>query len=79
MAVSLDTPDTPLGASDPGFNVHSPHKQAVGSRLARSGLWQAYNVPLRELGGTIGPLASHVEHCEGGYLVHIKNIGTDIE
>ena len=47
MATSLDTPDRPYpftginGVHDAGFNVHSPFKQPVAARLARSGLVQA--------------------------------------
>lgn len=82
-AISVDTPDRPYPypidggrhGTDEGFNVHSPFKQPVASRLARAGLGLVYP-DLVEV-GTTGPLpGAVVRSADGGsLLLRVKNLG----
>lgn len=64
MAVILDTPNS-------GGGVHSPFKQPVGSRLARSGLSVAYNMKV----DTVGPRVQDIHMQDNKIIITITNLG----
>jgi len=67
MAVILDTPNNHGG-------IHSQFKQAVGSRLARSGLSVAYKMKL----DTMGPMVAGISIKGNNIIVDISHLGTGV-